>query len=218
MRNNIDYIDNIRSIKKYKTCTVFNDRFLNVDFDHNNMDIFNDIYKFGIKDIYYDDSYYKDKYDEISNLMDDTFKYYMNLQDRIEEMGYPEQSFYIMIINISKIYHLLDLGRYYLDKWFNSDKQYERDIIVIDKNESLIDIEKCNYESIIPILVSLYNDNFLIFDDLFKYELSEYEMSLFLCLISIVPKISCENCDEVIRLVNYVDITYDLLLKKYKDN
>ena len=73
-------------------------------------------------------------------------------------------------------------------------------------------------ESIIPILGSLYKENFLISKELFKYELNEYEIALFLCLISIIPKINCDNCDEVIRLINYVDITYDFLLKEYKDN
>ena len=105
----------INKILRYKSFSVVNDRYIFFDYISNRF--INELIENYFVDGNYDDKY-EDIYNKITNDMDIVFKYYNDLQDRIEEMLYPSSSFYILIINISRIYHLIDLGRFFFEKWY----------------------------------------------------------------------------------------------------
>ena len=217
MKTNSELLRRFTSIDKivyYKTLCIVNGKYLYVDFSNNKIDIFEDVYNISLREVYYDDDHYVNFFNDIIKQMDETFNYYLGLQDKIEEMYYPEKSYYIMIINISKIYHLLDIGRYFIDDCANSDAKITREIFDLIDHDGFIDIDELNYKDFISVLVSLYRDNYLFDKD--KYKLTTYEEKLFYGLISCIPKIRGDDIDEVIKLINYVDDTYNYLLKKYK--
>ena len=56
-------------------------------------------------------------YQELLISMDSLLQSYFFLQDRIEEMYYPEKSYYLLLLHMSDIYRLLSLGRFFLEQW-----------------------------------------------------------------------------------------------------
>ena len=199
----------VNKIFHNKYYSIINDRYLM--FNNINNDLINSLI-----DNYSIDKEYKGEkidsiYKSITDDMDSVFTYYYNLQDRIEEMLYPVDSFYYLIINISKIYHLIDLGRYFIDRWLNNDIKKIRLIPNIEKK----DIN--NKKSIFSLIDILYKKNIINFNDIDNIDLYDYEIDCLCALISIVPKIDGKNKVEVIKLIDYVDNTYNYLLKKYKE-
>lgn len=198
----------VNKIIRYKTFSIVNDEY--IFFDYISDKLINELI-----DDYSLDKNYNDKfeyiYNKITDDMDLVFQHYNNLQDRIEEMLYPTESFYYLIINISKIYHLLDIGRYFIDKWFNVKSKIIRFIPNIIKNS--ID-DKISICSLIDIL---YKKSKLNINDIVEIDLYEYELYCLCSLISIVPIIDGSNINEVISIINYVDNTYNFLLEKYEE-
>lgn len=159
----------------------------------------------------YSDEKIKDVYNKITDDMDSVFKYYYDLQDKIEEMLYPPESFYYLIINVSKIYHLIDLGRYYIDRWFNSSNKDLRLIPNINDDDINNKINICS------LLNNLYRTDKINISIIDEIDLDNNEFNCFCGIVSIVPIIDGYNIKEVLDLINYVDNTYNYLLKKYEE-
>lgn len=173
----------------------------------------------------------KSKYDDILSNIDSLYKYYLKKQDDIEEKLFPTQSQYNLIINISLVYKLLDLGKYFLDEWIKSDNSLSR-VVVIPKdlsyknyyNGNILDFDKADFDSIEILLEKFYKSNYLRkeileeIDNFISYcSFSESEQLLFFVYISISKIIDIDNMIEVNSLNFYVQETYDYLLKKYKE-
>lgn len=189
--------------------TIINDRYIrysNIDGELIN-DLIND-YSIVFD---YNDERIKEIYKLITDDMDSVFKYYYGLQDTIEEMLYPSESFYYLIINISKIYHLIDLGRYFIDKWFNSGKKDLRLIPNINYDDINNKINICS------LLNNLYRNDKINISIIDEIDLYDNEFNCFCGLVSIVPTIDGYQKKEVLDLINYVDNTYNYLLKKYEE-
>ena len=189
--------------------TIINDRYIrysNIDGELIN-DLIND-YSIVFD---YNDERIKEIYKLITDDMDSVFKYYYGLQDTIEEMLYPSESFYYLIINISKIYHLIDLGRYFIDKWFNSGKKDLRLIPNINYDDINNKINICS------LLNNLYRTDKINISIIDEIDLDNNEFNCFCGIVSIVPIIDGYNIKEVLDLINYVDNTYNYLLKKYEE-
>ncbi len=197
----------INKILRYKSFSVVNDRYIFFDYISNRF--INELIENYFVDGNYDDKY-EDIYNKITNDMDIVFKYYNDLQDRIEEMFYPTEAFYYLIINISKIYHLLDLGRYFIDKWINTKSKVVR--LIPNINKKTIDSKI----SICSLIDSLYKNSKLSINDIKRIKLYEGEFYCLCGLISIVPIIDGKNINEVFDIINYVDNTYNYLLEKYE--
>ena len=94
-------LNNIKKIDIFKTFMIINDKYISIDFDNDYNLIFYELFNYKLDDICFTDQELKDLYDMIALELDNIFKYYYNLQDKIEEMLYPNESFYYLLINIS---------------------------------------------------------------------------------------------------------------------
>ena len=207
-------LNNIKKIDIFKTFMIINDKYISIDFDNDYNLIFYELFNYKLDDIFFTDQELKDLYDMIALELDNIFKYYYNLQDKIEEMLYPNESFYYLLINISKIYYLVDLGRFFLDKWFNSNNNKVRRIISIKNDELYLIEDSINYY--VFELDKLFKNKKIevsLFDDI---NMDDYESFILYSLLSIPYKIEGDNIDEVKEIVNYVDYTYKFLLEKYE--
>lgn len=206
-------IKEVKKITDYKSFSIINDNYLCVK-DDNFINLYKDLLKNISKDVLYDEDSIKKIYENIAKDMDLIFSYYYDMQDKIEEMLYPSESFYILIINISKIYHLVDLGRYFLDRAIKCNNNVIRKIPKFENRCRKID-EK-DYKYVVSILNDEYHKNNININDIDFFDLFEDEICFFLSISSLIPKIDGYNKNEVIDLVNYVDRTYSYMLKKYE--
>lgn len=206
-------IKQVKKITDYNSFSIINDNYLCVK-DDDFINLYKGLLKNISKDILYDDDSLNRIYEDIGKDMDSIFSYYYDMQDKIEEMLYPSESFYILIINISKIYHFIDLGRYFLDRAIKCNNNVIRKVPKLESKYKRID-EK-DYKYVTSILIDEYHKNNISINDIDFFDLLEDEMCFFLCLSSLIPKIDGYNKNEVIDLVNYVDRTYSYMLKKYE--
>lgn len=97
---------------------------------------------------YNSDFYFGDKekvYKKIKDSINNTMKYYLDLQDYIEELLIPKVDYFFLLINISMIYKALSVAKYKLDIWFDDTDSKVRIINNIPIVYELIDIYKKNY-------------------------------------------------------------------------
>lgn len=158
--------------------------------------------------------------------------YYHSLQDKIEEMYYPMNSYYQLLINISKIYKLLIIGDYFMNKWIESSDNSYIEVLVLKNiktsnfiDNKVIDLSKSTRDYYIFELANYYQNNYLsdgIIDDILYFEdnfsMSVEDSKLFYGLISNVWKIDGDNIDEVKKLVQYVQKTLMFLSEKYEED
>lgn len=206
-------IKQVKKITDYNYFLIINDNYLYIKED-NYIKLYKSFLKNISKDVLYDEDSIKKIYENIAKDMDSIFSYYYDMQDKIEEMLYPSESFYILIINISKIYHLVDLGRYFLDRAIKCNNNVIRKIPKFENRCRRID-EK-DYKYVVSILNDEYHKNNININDIDLFDLFEDEICFFLSISSLIPKIDGYNKNEVIDLVNYVDRTYSYMLKKYE--
>lgn len=166
--------------------------------------------------------------------IDDTYKYYLRLQSKIEEKKFPSPGEFLLINNISMIYKLLDYSLYKLDSLNNCDKDFHMCVLINKVSSdnfdgSFIDF---NYYSKGISLFDLdlffknyYYANLISLFDRYWYNLSvnDCNLSLFLCLISIVWKVdfsstNFNNCFRVRSLLDYVNKVFNFISEKDKEN
>lgn len=199
----------VNKILKKKNYTIINDKY--IKYSSIDAELINELINDYSIVFDYSDEKIKDVYNKITDDMDSVFKYYYDLQDKIEEMLYPPESFYYLIINVSKIYHLIDLGRYYIDRWFNSSN---KDLRLIPNNN---DDDINNKINICSLLNNLYRTDKINISIIDEIDLDNNEFNCFCGIVSIIPIIDGYNIKEVLDLINYVDNTYNYLLKKYEE-
>lgn len=155
--------------------------------------------------------------------------YYHDMQDRIEEMYYPMESFYKLLLNISQIYKLLFIGNYYLDRWMDTSTYYDEVLVLknIDAenfiDNKIIDFSRANRDYYVFELANYYKKYYLsenIINDISFFEesfkMSDSDRYLFYGLISIIWEIDGAIIEEVNNLNRYVKTTLSYLLKKYE--
>lgn len=211
----INIKEEISKIDFFNTFFIVNDRFLVLKKSFSLNEIYYEVCNRLMDEVLIDDNYLEDLYQSIANKMDDTYKYYFDLQNKIEDMLYPSKDYYNLIINISKIYHLLDFGRFFLDMWKDNCKGLIRKTYVIDIFSDYYDLRKIKKDYYIYKLVKIYSEklNISFFNNI---EILDYEKYLFFALVSI-PVILDEgniNCSE--KVISYVNHTYNLLSEEYK--
>lgn len=186
-----------------------------------------------------DIDYYKAIYESINNEIDNTYNYYNNLMDNIDNEVFMSPANYLIARNITLIYKSLNYAKENINKWY---KLIENDrkvrVVMLHNNLKLehylkndkpylISWDKSTIDMPIFDLVSLYKNNYLDFEftDLLKIYLSKYpltkeEMTLFLTIISIPNKIALSDSEyktvlEVRSLLDYIYKTSDLR-KEYR--
>lgn len=206
--------DEIKKIDTFNNFNIINDRFLVVKENLSINDVYFELCNKKICEYIIDDNSIDQLYKKICDRMDDVFKYYYDMQEKIEDMLYPDESFYYLILNISNIYHLLDLGRFFLDKWKETCYGVIRKIYRIRDNK-VIDLKSLKWEYFIFYFVDLYKRNFdLSFFK--KVNIFDFEKYHFLSYISVCDIIDGRSLSDVFKLNEYVNRTYNLLLKEYK--
>lgn len=183
--------------------------------------------------------HYKAIYESINNDIDDTYNYYNNLMDNIDNEVYMSPANYLIARNITLIYKSLNYAKENISAWYKmiEDKRKVR-VVTVHNNLSLDHYLKADKPYLIswdnsiidmPIydLVSLYKNNCLNFEFsdllkiyLHKYPLNDEEMTLFLTMISIPNKIKAmpteyETVIYIRKLLDYVYKTNDLR-KEYR--
>ena len=88
---------NVKKINCFKTCCCINDNIVIVNKDNKICDIFDDMFNYFLKDVCYSHLQIEELCNNIQKRMDETYNYYLNLQDKIEEMLYPSYSYYLLI-------------------------------------------------------------------------------------------------------------------------
>lgn len=182
---------------------------------------------------------YKSIYESTNKEIDDTYKYYNELMNNIDEQVYMSPSNYLIARNISIIYSSLNYAKEHIDLWYKMIENERKVRVVTIHNNLSLDhylkqdkpyfISWDNSKIDIPIydLIKIYKSHYLEYDFvdmlkiyLNKYPLNKEEMTLFLALISIPDKIKYTNSEyktvlEVRRIIDYVYKTKDLL-KEYR--
>ena len=182
--------------------------------------------------------YYKDIYESINHKIDDTYNYYNQVMDNIDNEIYMSPADYLIARNISIIYKNLIYAKEEINNWYKLIENKRKVRIVTIHNNLLLDHylksdksyliswDKSKQDMPIYDLVSLYKHNYLDFDFipllniyLNKYSLTEEELKLFLILIAIPSKIKAEKTEykrvlSVRRIIDYLYKT-DIILKKY---
>ena len=185
-----------------------------------------------------DIDYYKYIYESINDKINDTYNYYNNLMDNIDNEVYMSPSNYLIARNISLVYKSLNYSKENIDKWYKMIDTSRKVRMSLIHNNLILDhylkedkpylISWDNSRIDMPLydLVSLYKNNYLDFEftDLLKIYLNKYpythdEMTLFLILISIPDKIKATSSEyntvlEVRRLIDYLYKT-SVLRKEY---
>ena len=164
--------------------------------------------------------------------LDKCYKYYLNIQDEIENMSFPPPDKYLLINNISQIYKLLEVSKYRLD---NLKLNSLREVILInnfDNNifKNIIDFNYYSKDIFVYDLEKLYKKDYKNFKDVLKkyndkLKISKEEWNLLSILISIPEEVTLENkhyndCIKIRNLINYVNYTFSFLSEedeKYKE-
>lgn len=176
-----------------------------------------------------DIDYYKEIYESITSLIEDTNNYYNNLLNIINNIVYMSPSNYLIARNITIIFNALIYAKNNIDAWYShvEDKRKVR-IAIVHNNLSLDHFLKNNKSYLIswnkskedmPLydIISLYKNHYLDFDFteilkiyFNKYPYAEEEMLLFLTIISIPDKIkySVSEYTNVINIRKVLDYIY----------
>lgn len=186
-----------------------------------------------------DIDHYKSIYETTNEKIDDTYTYYNELMNNIDEQVYMSPSNYLIARNISIIYSALNYAKEHIDTWYKMiENERKARVVTIHNNVSLDHYLKQdkpyfiswdNSKIDIPIydLISIYKRHYLEYDFidmlniyLNKYPLNKEEMTLFLVLISIPDKIKYTNSEyktvlEVRRIIDYAYKTKEIL-KEYR--
>lgn len=181
-------------------------------------------------------------YEETIDNINNSFSFYLKLQDEYEEHIYMNPNELLLMKNISKIYYMLNLSRSYIEKFY---KEVEKDNhirkvqihgnasldhLIESDNKYLISWRKSKKDFPIIDLVTFYKNDYQIIDikSLYdeynkKYQLNSIEKNLFFSLINlpwiIINKKDCYlDTLEVRRLVDYVDKTIKFTLEENEEH
>jgi len=197
---------------------------------HNKTTFYREIVLDEVKELY-------EKYhDEIIGLMN----YYHELQNAIETKIYYSPSEYLLIRNISQIYYSLDFSLQSLSKWYDEKNLQDKERVVLLHNkleishmlvgeeENLISWDEARYGIPIYDFLNFYKKEYLNLEmgslfDVYqsKYAFTTEERYLFYALITIPPKVSIKkehykNTYEIMKLIKYMGLTRDFILKEQK--
>lgn len=218
------YINDIDEPKEQK----ITDMIIVLSILHNKTEVYKEI----------DIDHYKSIFEATNKEIDDTYTYYNNLMNNIDEQIYMSPANYLIARNISYIYKSLNYAKEHINSWYKmiENKRKVR-VVTIHNNLSLdhylkedkpylISWDKSKLDIPIYDLINLYKSHYLEFDFidilkiyLNKFPLSKEEMTLFLTLIAIPSKIKYTISEyktvlEVRRTIDYVYKTNELL-KEY---
>lgn len=180
----------------------------------------------------------KEKYEYLIDKLDNLMKYYLSLQDLIEDEEYMSPANYLLIRNVSLIYMCIRKSRKYLDKWYkkicvNKKVRYvythgnlEIDHLLENDKLYLISWDKSKLDLPIYDIENFYRKNFnnIKLDTIMKiyskkYILSSEELDLLFCILLIPDKIDMNKKEyprikDISNMLLYLEDTI-YVLKNY---
>lgn len=163
---------------------------------------------------------YEEKTDELRYL----YNYYQAIQTMIEEEIYMSPANYYFILRVSSIYHILNMGLFYVEKWYSlvHDKKtmrfvlnhnnLTRDHLIEEDNIYLTSWGKASFGFPEADLENLWVNNYeyLELENLLqtyqsKYKLCDDEYFLFLARLCTIKRIDF-NKDEQIKMKEIIDL------------
>ena len=182
----------------------------------------------------------KEIYETQNKIIDERIKYYLDLQDYIDELEYPLPEYYLLIKNISKIYKLLNISKLKIDSWYKNINNKIRESLLIKKTNLnnfrygeksyFIDLKDMKKGLIISDFVEFYKQEALNVDMKYlfsiynsKIDLTNNELDILYSLISIPQKIEIkkshyENTINVRKIIDYTEKTIEFISEEYKKN
>ena len=174
-------------------------------------------------------------YEDLNGKIDYLNKYYLELQDVIEQKIYYSPAEYLLMNNISIIYSALDFAKNCIDEWYSKKEKQKKERVVLLHNKPILNhlvgnklISWNNYKRDIPIydFIYFYKHNYMdlemsslyeIYQSRYKY--SEEEKLLFMTFIAIPDKIvftnnNYKNTEIVNKVITYVITTRDFILNE----
>jgi len=185
-----------------------------------------------VKKIYED---YKDRFEYL-------YSYYVNIEKMIEEEIYMSPSNYYFILNISKLFTVLEFGNKMLEDWYQhitnqktlrfvlAHHNLSYDHLLKNTNSYLISWDLADFDFISSDLVSIFKNNYKEIEietilNLYnsKYQLRDYEYELFMANICLLKQINFNSLEskkivDVINMNDYVFKIYSYILKQNSTN
>lgn len=177
----------------------------------------------------------KELYEKLSNKINESIKYYSNLNDYIDTLLFYSPSEYLLIRNISLIYFMLEFSKRKLSDWYQMIREeksirnslihnnLELDHLLINNGYYLISWDNALFSYPIDDLYHLYRNYYdkIELNDLFKtYQgvntLNNYEFDLLLVELSIPEIIELTNDNyldtkRINKMLFYLNKVYKLI-------
>jgi len=183
-------------------------------------------------------SFYEEKLEYLENID----KYYEDLRKLLEEEEFISPSGYLLLRNISWIFHSLNSSRYFLDKWYEIIKtKKNRRICLIhgnlefshlleDENKFIISWDNARNDVCIYDLLILYKKHFheVYFYNLFKiyeecFPMLQEERYLLFSMMLLPEKLELNkreiiNTKEVFDLIEFLKSSSNIISKYHSAN
>ena len=249
-KNNLSYIYNYLKTRNYTYIPniVFYDdgytyKYLN-DYNIPNDKKMYDIIKITAllhsKTVYFKEvslDYIKSIYEDILSKIDNTFKFYDNLIDKVETKEFTSPSAYLLLRNCTMIYSCLNFSKEKLESWYESVKNKNKirvsvihnnlntDHIIEEEKPVLISWDNAKIDMPIYDFIKLYKRTYDKYDyiSLFKeynkiFSLTDDEKTLLFVNIFIPDIIDLNKSEfyETIKLTeifNYLSVSNELFMK-----
>lgn len=173
--------------------------------------------------------WYKYIYESVDKRIDDTYRYYNEVMDNIDETLFMSPASYLIARNITSIYKTLNYAKNSIHEWYKMIENTRRVRVVMSHNNLSMDhyiksdkpyfisFDKAKIDMPINDLVNLYKEHYLEFDFanilkmyMSKYPLTKEEVTLFLTILSIPQKLSYNNLEyrNVLTIRREIDYIY----------
>ena len=183
----------------------------------------------------------KEEYDTFNNRINYLEKYYLTLQDMIENKVYPSSSEYLFIRNVSIIYSAINYSKHLVDSWYKimKEKTTERYVYAHGKcelshfitadNDYFISLEKAHLERPAYDFINFFKKNYADADMIssfrlyqHRYHYKEEEYLYLLINITIPEKIdiypsSLDKCVELTKFFDKLKLTSEFILNQEKN-
>ena len=181
----------------------------------------------------------KEIYQDISSRIEKEINYYLDFQDRMEEIdSFPRLDYYYLLNNVSLLYQILYFAKEKLDVWFRGDSIILKSFCINNVSFSnfrfgekifFIDCKGSTVQNIVYNIEDFYRENYLegsMMEFFSIYEknnlLSFFDWNLFFSLICIPRRIVFSNdvyqntvCIQ--KTLKYIDNTFQFVLEKDKE-
>ena len=184
----------------------------------------------------------KELYEKLSDKIQNTYNYYVDIITMIENNNYFSPSEYMLARNISSIFNALEFSKNILDNWYEKESKTTKkrevmlhnnldvDHMINNNKKILISFDNTKRDSPIYDFIHLYKKyyNKYDFNELYKlynskFNLSESERMLLYVYLFLVDRITfnkneMKNVKKVSEICNYLYITDNLFMENETKN